>query len=108
MPQRIVGHKSIDTTRGYLPPDTRHLGSAAEQANTFLDAQESVGALPGLRRDAALTAPLISVESVERGVGVLAVSRRLATAPHEPSDGNDEAQVRKMLSPGLFGRADRV
>lgn len=44
VPQRIVGHKSIGTTRGYLPPDTRHLGSAAEQANTFLDAQESVGA----------------------------------------------------------------
>ncbi|MEV7693613.1 tyrosine-type recombinase/integrase [Microbacterium sp. NPDC089189] len=38
--QRILGHKSIETTRGYLHPDTRHLASAAERANAFLDAQE--------------------------------------------------------------------
>ncbi|WP_270365596.1 tyrosine-type recombinase/integrase [Microbacterium algeriense] len=38
--QGILGHKSIETTRGYIHPDTRHLASAAQQANAFLDAQE--------------------------------------------------------------------
>ncbi|WP_295778940.1 tyrosine-type recombinase/integrase [uncultured Microbacterium sp.] len=47
--QRILEHKSIETTRGYLHPDTRHLASAAAQANAFLDAQEQqpVSALLG-------------------------------------------------------------
>lgn len=34
--QDILGHASVETTRGYLHPDDRHLASAAEQANTFL------------------------------------------------------------------------
>ncbi|WP_022883666.1 tyrosine-type recombinase/integrase [Glaciibacter superstes] len=34
--QEILGHASVDTTRGYLHPDDRHLASAAEQANAFL------------------------------------------------------------------------
>jgi integrase len=38
--QRILGHKSIETTRGYLHPDHRHITSAAEQANAFLAAQD--------------------------------------------------------------------
>jgi integrase len=35
--QEILGHASVETTRGYLHPDDRHLASAAEQANAFLD-----------------------------------------------------------------------
>ena len=34
--QEILGHASMETTRGYLHPDDRHLASAAEQANGFL------------------------------------------------------------------------
>ena len=34
--QEILGHASMETTRGYLHPDDRHLASAAEQANAFL------------------------------------------------------------------------
>ena len=36
--QDILGHASLETTRGYLHPDDRHLASAAEQANAFLAA----------------------------------------------------------------------
>ena len=38
--QRIVGHESLETTRGYLDPDARHLASAAKQTKAFLEAQE--------------------------------------------------------------------
>lgn len=34
--QDILGHASVETTRGYLHPDDRHLASAAEQASAFL------------------------------------------------------------------------
>lgn len=37
--QGILGHKSLETTRGYLHPDHRHLADAATQANSFLNAQ---------------------------------------------------------------------
>ena len=34
--QQILGHQSIETTKGYLHPDHRHLFDAARRANTFL------------------------------------------------------------------------
>jgi site-specific recombinase XerC len=34
--QEILEHASVDTTRGYLHPDDRHLASATEEANAFL------------------------------------------------------------------------
>ena len=39
--QGILGHKSLETTRGYLHPDTRHLTDAAARANAFLDGHEN-------------------------------------------------------------------
>ncbi|SDQ21501.1 tyrosine-type recombinase/integrase [Leucobacter chromiiresistens] len=42
--QGILGHKSLETTRGYLHPDTRHLADAAAQANAFLSGQNTKGA----------------------------------------------------------------
>ncbi|MCD2499073.1 site-specific integrase [Microbacterium sp. W2R] len=34
--QDILGHASVETTRGYLHPDDRHLASAAGPANALL------------------------------------------------------------------------
>lgn len=38
--QKILGHKSLETTRGYLHPDNRQLLQAADLANAFFDAQQ--------------------------------------------------------------------
>ena len=37
--QKILGRKSIETTKGYLHPDLGHIAKAGELANKFLDAQ---------------------------------------------------------------------
>lgn len=34
--QRVLGHASIETTKGYLHPDHRHLNEVAKLANKFL------------------------------------------------------------------------
>lgn len=49
--QDILGHASVETTRGYLHPDDRHLASAAEQANAFV-ARSGKASRPG-RREAS-------------------------------------------------------
>ena len=48
--QEILGHASMETTRGYVHPDDRHLASAAEQANAFLSPS-------GQKRQAAQSSP---------------------------------------------------
>ena len=40
--QKILGHKSIETTKGYLHPDLDHIAQAGGLANRFLDAQTEV------------------------------------------------------------------
>ena len=47
--QDILGHASMETTRGYLHPDDRHLASAAEQANAFLRRRRATQAGPAQR-----------------------------------------------------------
>lgn len=37
--QKILGHKSIETTKGYLHPDLDHIAQAGDLTNRFLDAQ---------------------------------------------------------------------
>lgn len=44
--QEILGHQSIETNKGHLHPDHRHLAEAARQANQFLSA-------PPARKDAS-------------------------------------------------------
>lgn len=44
--QGILGHQSIETTKGYLHSDHRHLAAAAKQANQFLSAPPPRRELP--------------------------------------------------------------
>ena len=39
--REILGHRSLETTRGYLHTDTRHLTDAATAVNAFLSASGS-------------------------------------------------------------------
>lgn len=44
--QKILGHQSLETTRGYLHPDHRHLAAAAAQANAFLTGWSPAAEVP--------------------------------------------------------------
>ncbi|WP_203566456.1 tyrosine-type recombinase/integrase [Aestuariimicrobium ganziense] len=97
--QDILGHASMETTRGYLHPDDRHLASAAEQANAFFpppgsaSRPGSAAPQPGAcdvrprrewprRRSGPLLVPLSTGKRVE--------AVRLSTGDHPPSPQGDQ------------------
>ncbi|WP_051267272.1 tyrosine-type recombinase/integrase [Gulosibacter molinativorax] len=65
--QEILGHASMETTRGYLHPDDRYLASAAEQANVFLSPSGQK------RQNTRSTSPTRRLREVETMLGAVLV-----------------------------------
>lgn len=126
----ILGLASIETTRGYLHHDNRHLASAREQANAFLSAagqrkhaRRSGPAPRGLWCAPPLagvltepSGPLLVPLSTGTGFGAVRSStcdhrrerRGTRGGPPKTTPGHEKAQVRNQLSPGPLRRADRI
>ncbi|WP_421075240.1 MULTISPECIES: tyrosine-type recombinase/integrase [unclassified Microbacterium] len=60
--QDVLGHASVEITRGYLHPDDRRLASAAEQANTFSpDPPRPAGRAAATRRGPCDAGPGVTI-----------------------------------------------
>jgi hypothetical protein len=119
--QEILGHASMETTRGYVHPDDRHLASAAEQANAFLfpsgqkrqasdalsDAYGSTGSSSG-----PLLVPLSTGRASQRILLSIAQLRQKVEGDRK---GTRKNRLRKQQNPDensfsseFFCRADRI
>ena len=80
--QEILGHQSLETTRGYLHADYRHLAAAASLGSAFLADQSPASPQPvGPRDDAAIGAMNAKSPSpAETGEG-----RRVGMTGFEPA-----------------------